>query len=159
MGKFFVFMAYLADLPCFAPQTMTDTPSKQSVHSDGTILQSDSSSYHSDEETGAPVEVVSPLGYHVDWISVIFLVSSQEKIMLHVGWWNWTECKQDNWYRSVYYSWAQCPFNREHVLITREISRYNTERSRKRGYEFDLLGSRISLLCWYVSNRSISALQ
>lgn len=79
MGQIYVFMAYLADLPCFAPQTMTDTPSKQSVHSDGTILQSDSSSIPSYEETGTPVEVVSPLGYHVDWISVIFLVSSQEK--------------------------------------------------------------------------------
>ncbi|KAJ4490247.1 high affinity methionine permease [Lentinula aciculospora] len=57
---------------------MTDTPSKQSFYSEETIRQSldedEASLAHSDdEESGAPTETVSPLGYHVDWMSVIFL--------------------------------------------------------------------------------------
>ena len=31
--------------------------------------------------TGAPTEKVSPLGYHVDWISVIFLVGSHHLVI------------------------------------------------------------------------------
>jgi amino acid transporter len=55
---------------------MTDTPSKRSVRSYGTLTQSvndDDSSIPLDDESGAPVESISPLGYHVDWTSVIFL--------------------------------------------------------------------------------------
>lgn len=28
-----------------------------------------------EDALGAPVEKISPLGYHVDWVSVLFLVS------------------------------------------------------------------------------------
>ncbi|KAJ3764085.1 high affinity methionine permease [Lentinula raphanica] len=56
---------------------MTDTPSKQSVYSEETIEQSfdddEASNVPSEEDTGVPTETVSPLGYHVDWTSVIFL--------------------------------------------------------------------------------------
>ncbi|KAJ3782914.1 high affinity methionine permease [Lentinula aff. detonsa] len=56
---------------------MTDTPSKQSVYSEETIEQSfdddEASITPSEEDTGVPTETVSPLGYHVDWTSVIFL--------------------------------------------------------------------------------------
>ncbi|KAJ3972178.1 high affinity methionine permease [Lentinula raphanica] len=56
---------------------MTDTPSKRSVYSEETIEQSfdddEASNVPSEEDTGVPTETVSPLGYHVDWTSVIFL--------------------------------------------------------------------------------------
>jgi hypothetical protein len=32
---------------------------------------------------GAPTEKISPLGYHVDWISVVFLVSPPFNRLLH----------------------------------------------------------------------------
>src|SRR6266581_999257 len=53
---------------------------------------------------GAPIEKVSPLGYHVDWFSVIFLVRWSHFnvfINLHI-----TGYQQDDWNRGFYYTYV-----------------------------------------------------
>ena len=55
---------------------------------------------------GAPIEKVSPLGYHVDWLSVIFLVRwSHFNVFVDI-FKIYPEYQQDDWNRGFHYTYV-----------------------------------------------------
>lgn len=135
---------------------MTDTPSKQSVYSEETITQSldgdEASITPSDEETGAPIETVSPLGYHVDWISVIFLVSSSRLSLSYIALNEFRMLAGPLELESSLLVGAAIRTSLRNAFEKLDLicSGNDPERSRERRLEFNILGGRVFIFCWCV---------